>query len=37
VPIETVSRGTIQVTIRDGVDNRGVERLRLERARFMGI
>jgi hypothetical protein len=37
VPIETVSRGTIQVTIRDGIDNRGVERLRIERARFMGI
>jgi hypothetical protein len=37
LPIETASRGTIQVTIRDGADNRGVERLRIERARFMGI
>ena len=37
VPFETASRGTIQVTIRDGVANRGVDRLRIERARFMGI
>ena len=37
VPYDVASRGTIQVTIRDGVSNRGVDRLRVERPRFMGI
>ena len=34
---EIAARGTIQVEIRDGEDNRRVERIRIERARFMGI
>ncbi len=34
---EVAARGTIQVEIRDGDDNRRVERIRIERARFMGI
>ena len=37
IPHEVASRGTIQVEIRDGDDNRRVERIRIERARFMGI
>jgi hypothetical protein len=35
--METAARGTIQVEIRDGEDNRRVERIRIERTRFMGI
>jgi hypothetical protein len=34
---EVAARGTIQVEIRDGDDNRRIERIRIERARFMGI
>jgi hypothetical protein len=37
LPFEVAARGTIQVEIRDGDDNRRVERIRIERARFMGI
>jgi Dolichyl-phosphate-mannose-protein mannosyltransferase len=37
IPHEVASRGTIQVEIRDGDDNRRVERIRIERPRFMGI
>jgi 4-amino-4-deoxy-L-arabinose transferase-like glycosyltransferase len=37
MPLEIAARGTIQVTIRDGVSNRGVDRIRIERTRFMGI
>ena len=37
VPFDTAGRGTIQVEIRDGENSRRVERIRIERARFMGI
>jgi len=37
IPHEVAARGTIQVEIRGGDDNRRVERIRIERARFMGI
>ena len=37
VPLEVAARGTIQVDMRDGEDNRRVERIRIERPRFMGI
>ena len=37
VPFDMAGRGTIQVEIRDGDNSRRVERIRIERARFMGI
>jgi hypothetical protein len=37
VPYEIASRGTIQVEFRDGDNSRRVERIRIERPRFMGL
>jgi hypothetical protein len=36
VPMGEASRGTLQVEMRDGTDNRRVERVRIERPRYMG-
>jgi len=37
IPFDQAGRGTIQVDVRDGAGGRQTDRLRLERARFMGI
>jgi hypothetical protein len=37
VPMDVAARGTIQVDMRDGDDTRRVERIRIQRAQFMGI
>ena len=37
LPFDVAGRGTIQVEIRDGENSRRVERIRIERARFMGL
>jgi hypothetical protein len=37
IPMETASRGTLQVEIRENGDNRRVERIRIDRARYMGL
>jgi hypothetical protein len=37
VPYDIASRGTIQVEFRDGDNSRRVERIRIERPRFMGL
>jgi len=37
VPMDVAAGGTIEVAMRDGDDNRRVERVRIERPRFMGI
>jgi hypothetical protein len=37
IPFETAGRGTIQVEMRDGENSRRVERIRIERSRYMGL
>jgi 4-amino-4-deoxy-L-arabinose transferase-like glycosyltransferase len=37
IPYDQAGRGTIQVDVRDGAGGRQTDRLRVERARFMGI
>jgi hypothetical protein len=37
IPMETAARGTLQVEIRENGDNRRVERIRIDRARYMGL